>query len=173
MGDYPKRERLARGRKGVAAVFSEPQAIEIHNVSKKNLIQVHMLHRSNRNRRIPLGNSFLHGLAPIAHDDDVVAVDAAEHGPGALFQKVRVDVLGAEERDATLPLDTFGLEVRKLPVELGDLDGQSFLGVLASIPAMRMVDEIGGESSCPEIETERDEKSGEATLDDHGRQVRP
>src|SRR3954451_5293809 len=69
-------------------------------------------------------------------DDEVVAVHASEDHAGPLLEEVAVDLVGAKQRDAPLPLRPLGLHALEFHIDLIGLPLQRALRLEAPVAAV-------------------------------------
>src|SRR3954447_20650713 len=91
-------------------------------------------------------------------DHEVVAVHAAEHDPGALVEKVAVDLVAAQKRDAALPILALGLHRLEILGKIVGLDLERALCLEPALAVVRVMHEIGDRPARDAIERERDEE---------------
>src|SRR3712207_2889101 len=92
---------------------------------------------------------------------------AAEERARALLEKVAVDLVGAEQRDAALPVGTLRLESVQLFRDRVGLDLELALGLKPAAAVLGVMDEVADDERRDPVKRQRDQDFTHAPADNH------
>ncbi len=72
----------------------------------------------------------------------IITMNATEHEPRLLLEKIAIQLLAADETDASLPVLALALERRKLLRRKVDLGAEVSICLEAPLPVVRVMEEI-------------------------------
>ncbi len=106
-------------------------------------------------------------FAVAGDNDEVAAVHTTEHDAGPFLEKIAVDLVAAQERDAAIPIGALGAHDLEFVGEILRLRFVFLSRLETASAAMGVVDEVPGHGGGHAVERQRNEESAEAPAYDH------